>query len=100
MLRQPVVPGSHIAAQTVIEAGQRRLPQILRHTAVKSLGYAPGDGGLRVAVAAQPDGIAYGLLEGTAFQKGDDGFGDGLLTALFVTVRGPDLGQAAGQIIP
>lgn len=51
MLRQPGIPGRHVAAQTVIKECQRRIPQRLRHATVKGLGDAARDGGLRVAVA-------------------------------------------------
>ena len=99
MLRQPGIPGRHVAAQTVIKECQRRIPQRLRHATVKGLGDTARDGGLRVAVAPQPDGVAHGLLEGMALQEGDDGFGDGFLAAFLVAVGGSDPGQGAVQVI-
>ncbi|WP_303926994.1 hypothetical protein, partial [Desulfovibrio piger] len=43
MLRQPGIPGRHVAAQTVIKECQRRIPQRLRHATVKGLGDAARD---------------------------------------------------------
>ena len=64
--------------------------------AVCRLGNAAGDGGQGVAVAAQGDGVADGVLKAPAFQEGDDGLGDGLLAGLVELVARPNLVQRPG----
>ena len=63
------------------------------------LGDAAGDGSQGVAVAAQGDGVADGVLEVLALQKGDDGLGDGFLAGLVELIARPDLVQRPGQVI-
>lgn len=52
------------------------------------LGDASGDGSQGVAIAAQGDGVADGVLE-----KGDDGLGNGFLAGLVELIAWPDLVQ-------
>lgn len=67
--------------------------------AVCRLGDAAGDGGQGVAVAAQGDSVANGVLKVAALQKGDDGLGYSLLAGLVELVARPDLVQGPGQVI-
>ena len=57
------------------------------------LGDASGDGSQGVAIAAQGDGVADGVLEVPALQKGDDGLGNGFLAGLVELIAWPDLVQ-------
>ena len=70
-----------------------------RGDAVVGLGEATGDGCECVAVAAEGDGRADGVLEVRALQEGRDGLRDGLLAALHVVVGGADLVAGAGEIV-
>ena len=63
------------------------------------LGDASCDGGQGVAVAAQGDGVADGVLEVPALQKGDGGLGNGFLAGLVELIARPDLVQRPGQVI-
>jgi len=70
--------------------------------AVEGLGNAAGDGGKGVAVAAEGDGIADGILKGDGFEKGGHGLRHGGLAGFVEAVVGADLieGEIDGVIVP
>lgn len=90
-------PMNHIQ-QRVVQIGESLFLDPIGDSVCR-LGDAAGDGGQGVAVTAQGDGVADGVLKVPALQKGDDGLGDSLLAGLVELVARPDLIQGPGQVV-
>ena len=66
---------------------------------IKGLGDAPGHAGYGVAVPAQPDCLADGVLVVLGLQKGDDSLGHRALAGLVEFVGRPDVVEPPAQVI-
>ena len=93
-----LLPSNHHIQQGGVQIGECLFLNPIGDSVCR-LGDAASDGGQGVAVAAQGDGVADGVLEVPALQKGDDSLRDGLLAGLVEPVAWPDLVQRPGQVI-
>ena len=91
--------------------GVQELPEVVREpskdavgdgagdAAVVGFGDPAGDAGQRVAVAAERDGLADGVLEVRRVQEADDCLRDGPLTAVLPSVDGMPEGPGLVQVV-
>ena len=67
--------------------------------AVADFGYGAGYGGEGVGIAAERDGVADGVLVAFGVERADDRLRDGLLAGFTEVVVGPDVVEAAGEVV-